>query len=82
MKTIKNLEIIQLNTVDGKLIATLSYQDLELIGNINNGYSTTNVNVNIREFKLSSRGNILVDQSIKPQSLANETNHPTTSEPS
>jgi len=78
MKTFENLEIIQLNTIDGKLMATLSYRNLYGICNLNNGFSTVVVPVNIRKLQLSSRGNILVDQSIKSESLANETNHPAT----
>ena len=65
MKNIENLEVIQLNTnKEGKLIATISYQDTT-VQDLNNGYSIIDVPVNVRALKLSSRDNILVDQSAK-----------------
>lgn len=65
MKNIENLEVIQLNTnKEGKLIATISYQDTT-VQDLNNGYSIIDVPVNVRALKLSSRDNILVDQSVK-----------------
>lgn len=66
MNNIKNLEIIQLSTVDGKLEALLSYQDTS-VDDCNNGYNTITVPVNIRPLQLSIRGNVLVDQSIKEE---------------
>lgn len=74
MKNIENLEVIQLNTnKEGKLIATISYQDTT-VQDLNNGYTIIDVPVNVRELQLSSRGNVLVDQSIKGKdvTLANE----------
>ena len=74
MKNIQNLEVIQLNTnTGGKLIATISYQDTT-VQDLNNGYAIIDVPVNVRELQLSSRDNVLVDQSIKVESeaLANE----------
>lgn len=65
MDNIENIELIQINTVNGKLYATLSFQDLNKLTDPNNGYNTVMVPVNIRELQLSVRGNILVDQSIK-----------------
>jgi hypothetical protein len=65
MKNIENLEVIQLNTnKEGKLIATISYQDTT-VQDLNNGYSIIDVPVNVRALQLSSRDNILVDQSVK-----------------
>ena len=65
MKNIENLEVIQLNTnKEGKLIATISYQDTT-VQDLNNGYSIIDVPVNVRAWQLSSRDNILVDQSVK-----------------
>ena len=65
MKNIENLEVIQLNTIkEGKLIATISYQDTT-VQDLNNGYSIIDVPVNVRALQLSSRDNILVDQSVK-----------------
>jgi hypothetical protein len=65
MKNIENLEVSQLNTnKEGKLIATISYQDTT-VQDLNNGYSIIDVPVNVRALQLSSRDNILVDQSVK-----------------
>lgn len=65
MKNIENLEVIQLNTnKEGKLIATISYQDTT-VQDLNNGYSIIDLPVNVRALQLSSRDNILVDQSVK-----------------
>lgn len=65
-ENVKNLEIIQLNTTeDGQLMALLSFQDTTNIDDLNNGYSTVNVPVNLREIQKSVRGNMLVDQSVK-----------------
>jgi len=68
MMNLKNLEIIDLSTVDGKLIALLSYQNPD-VKDLNNGYNTIQVPVNLREIQLSIRGNMLVDQSAKPEHL-------------
>ena len=70
MKNIENLEVIQLNTnKEGKLIATISYQDTT-VQDLNNGYSIIDVPVNVRALQLSSRGNVLVDQSVKGEDVA------------
>ena len=68
MDNITNLEVIQITTKKGKLIATLSYQD-NRVNDLNNGFSTVDVPVNIREIQLSSRDNTLVNQSIKGGSV-------------
>lgn len=68
---LKNLEIIDLSTVDGKLVALLSYQNPD-IDDLNNGYNTIQVPVNIRELQYSSRNNLLVNQSINPEQIAVE----------
>lgn len=65
MANIKNMEIIQLNTVDGKLQAIVSFQDTSKIGDFNNGYDTIRVPVNIRELQLSYHGNPLINQSVE-----------------
>jgi len=61
----KNLEIIQIKTEKGKLVATMSYQDIDNLNDINNGYNTIEVPINIRELQLSVRDNTLVNQSVK-----------------
>ena len=63
MNNITNLEVIQITTKEGKLVATLSYQD-ERIDDLNNGYAIIDVPINIRELQVSSRDNVLVDQSV------------------
>jgi len=64
MTNLKNLEIIDISTINGKLVALLSYHNPE-INDINNGYGTIQVPVNTREIQVSIRGNMLVDQSVK-----------------
>lgn len=69
MNNITNLEVIQITTKEGKLVATLSYQD-ERIDDLNNGYAIIDVPINIRELQLSVRDNVLVDQSVKGDFVA------------
>ncbi|MDA3906425.1 MAG: hypothetical protein PF484_10145 [Bacteroidales bacterium] len=70
MKNIENLEVIQLNTnKEGKLIATISYQDTT-VQDLNNGYAIIDAPVNVRALQLSSRDNVLVDQSVKCEDIA------------
>jgi hypothetical protein len=66
MKNIQNLEIINISTKEGKLVALVSYQDTSTIGeDLNNGYGTIEIPINPREIQTSIRGNMLVDQSVK-----------------
>jgi hypothetical protein len=66
MEKIQNLEIINISTKDGKLVALLSYQDISKIDDgFNDGFNTIEVPINPREIQVSVRGNMLVDQSIK-----------------
>ena len=66
MKNLQNLEIINISTKEGKLIALLSYQDTSAIGqDLNNGYGAIEIPINLREIQTSIRGNMLVDQSVK-----------------
>ena len=67
---IQNLEIIQLDTVDGKLVAILSYQHMDNVHDVNNGYAHISVPVNIRPLRLSVRDNVLVNQSVRNDSDA------------
>ena len=68
MKNIKNIEIIQVNTKGGRVVAIVSYQDITK-SDLNDGYDTIEVPFNIRELQLSVRGNVLVDQSAKEETL-------------
>ena len=70
MKDLIQLEVIHIATKDGKLVATLSYQDLTApvdLDDVNNSYRTFEVPVNLRDLQLSLRGNQLVNQSIKKE---------------
>lgn len=69
MTNLKNMEIISLSTVDGRLTALLSYQNPE-VADLNNGFDTVEVPVNIRSVQLSVRGNVLVNQSVKNDAVA------------
>jgi hypothetical protein len=66
MKNLQNLEIINISTKEGKLVALVSYQDTSAIGeDLSNGYGTIEIPINPREIQTSIRGNMLVDQSVK-----------------
>ena len=66
MKNLQNLEIINISTKEGKLVALVSYQDTSKIGeDLNNGYGTIEIPINPREIQTSIRGNMLVDQCVK-----------------
>jgi len=66
MKNLQNLEIINISTKEGKLVALVSYQDTSAIGeDLNNGYGTIEIIINPREIQTSIRGNMLVNQSVK-----------------
>lgn len=66
------MEIIQLNARPTGVTATISYQDFEHGLEINNYYTIDEIPVNIRELQKSTRGNILVNQSVKPESSSVE----------
>ena len=66
MKNLNNVEVINLRTEGGKLIATISYQDPSKADEaLTNGYDWIEVPVNLRDLEVSPRGNLLVDQSAK-----------------
>ena len=66
MKVFQNLEIINISTKEGKLVGLLSFQDTSKIGkDLNNGYDTIEIPINLRDIQTSIRGNMLVDQSVK-----------------
>jgi len=67
MKDTIELEVIHIATKGGKLVATLSYQDLGTPVDLSNSYRTIEVPVNLRDLQQSSRGNQLVNQSIKKE---------------
>lgn len=53
---------------NGKLVALLSYQDTSKI-NENFGYDNIEIPINLRDIQLSSRGSILINQSVSEESL-------------
>ena len=65
MKNLKDLEIINISTVNGELVALLSYQDTTNLDNLNNGYDTVRILIKPREIQVSVRGNQLVNQSVQ-----------------
>ena len=67
MKNITDLEIINISTVNGKLKALLSYRDIT-VDDLNNGYNTIEIPINIREIQYGAHDCMLVDQSIKYES--------------
>ena len=69
MKELRDIEIINILTKEGKLVALISYQNLNHVENMTNGYDTIEVPINPREIQLSSRGNMLVNQSTKSESV-------------
>ena len=71
MINLKNLEIINISKEGDTLVALLSFQNPD-VTDLNNGFDTIRVPVNIREIQMSSRGNMLVDQSVKTISQATE----------
>ena len=70
MKNLTNMEIINISTKNGKLVALMSYQDLNHdVSDVNIGYDTIEIPINLRDIQLSSRGNMLVNQSVKGEDV-------------
>lgn len=65
MKNIRNIEIFHIEITKEGTFGYISFQDLDNIDNLNNGYNHIRVPINLRPFQLSVRDNILVDQSVK-----------------
>lgn len=65
MENIKDLEVFHIEITDEGCFAYLSYQDEKYHNNMTNGYNHIRVPMNLRPIQLSSRGNTLVNQSIK-----------------
>lgn len=70
MKNLKNIEVFHIEITEEGTFAHISFQDLNNIDNINNGYDNIRVRMNLRPIKKSVRGNLLVDQSIKIERLS------------
>lgn len=65
MKELKNVEVFHIETTNEGMFAYISYQNLDNIRDINNGFEWMKVPINPREIQLSIRDNPLVDQSKK-----------------
>ena len=67
MKDLNNVEVFHIETTKEGMFAYISFQrelgDGEV--DMNNGYDHIRVPINPREIQLSSRDNVLVDQSVK-----------------
>lgn len=75
MENLTNMEIINISTKNGKLIALMSYQNTER-KDVNYGFDTIEVPINLREIQLSVNGNMLVNQSVpKDGDAINNLNH-------
>lgn len=65
MKNLENIEVFYIEITEKGTFAHISFQDLNNIDNINNGYDNIRVPMNLRPIQLSIRDNALVDQSVK-----------------
>lgn len=70
MENIEELEVFRIETKDSKLVAHISYRDTSVLNSfeeVNNGYRSIVVPINLRDIQVSARGNYLVNQSVKHQ---------------
>lgn len=65
MKNLENIEVFFIEITKEGTFAHISFQDLNNKDNFNNGYDNIRVPMNLRPVQLSSRDNVLVDQSVK-----------------
>jgi hypothetical protein len=68
MKNLENIEVFHIEITEEETFAHISFQDLDNIDNLNNGYGHIRVPMNLRPIQLSVRDNVLVDQSVKEYS--------------
>ena len=69
MKDLKNIEVFNIEITEKGTFAHISFQDLDNIDNLNNGYDNIRVPMNLRPIQLSVRDNVLIDQSLKKEEL-------------
>lgn len=69
MKNLENIEVFNIEITEEGAFAHISFQDLDNIDNLNNGYDNIRVPINLRPIQLSVRDNVLVDQSVKKEEL-------------
>ena len=65
MKNLLNIEVFHIETTKDGNFAHVSFQDLNNMENLNNGYDNIRVPINLRPIQKSVRDNVLVDQSVK-----------------
>lgn len=65
MKNLANIEVFHIEITEEGTFTYISFQDLDNIDNVNNGYGHIRVPMNLRPIQLSVRDNIFVDQSVK-----------------
>lgn len=65
MRNLNNIEVFHIETTEQGTFAHISFQDLENGDSINNYYDHIRVPMNLRPIQLSSRDNVLVDQSVQ-----------------
>jgi len=70
MKNLANIEVFNIEITEKGTFAHISFQDLDNTDNLNNGYDNICVPMNLRPIQLSSRDNMLVDQSVKNYEVA------------
>jgi hypothetical protein len=70
MKNLANIEVFHIEITEEGTFAHISFQDLDNIDNLNNGYGHVRVPMNLRPIQLSSRDNVLTDQSVKNYDVA------------
>lgn len=66
MENLRDIEVFNIEITEQGTFAYISFQDLNNKDSLTGGgYNHIKVPVNLRPFRLSSRDNILVDQSVK-----------------
>lgn len=65
MKNLTNIEVFHIETKENGMYAHISFQNLDNIDDVNNGYDWKVIPINPREVQLSAHDNPLVDQSVK-----------------
>jgi len=65
MKNLTEIEVFHIETTKKGTFAHISFRDLSNTDNINNGYDSIRVPMNLRPIQLSVRDNVLADQSVK-----------------
>jgi hypothetical protein len=63
MKNLNNIDVFHIETTEQGTFAHISFQDMENGDPVNNFYNHIRVPMNLRPIQLSSRDNVLVDQS-------------------